>query len=211
MGSLNHRFGKKNSLEHIEAMMKPIRGVPMSFEQKKKIGLANKGKKRTPEFGRLISSMKKGKTSFFKGRTGRYTPETIIKMKIARHKLGSFAGERNPKWNGGVSKLHKTTRQLFMETLEYNLWHDAVMARDNWTCQKYGTVGGKLCVHHIRNYQDYPELRTSIENGITLSDVAHKEFHSRYGNRNTTKEQLVAFLSEARCDKIINRTGLNNK
>jgi hypothetical protein len=45
------------------------------------------------------------------------------------------------------------------------------------------------------NFAEFPELRTSIENGITLSEKAHKEFHKKYGFRNNTKEQLQEFLT----------------
>jgi len=104
-------------------------------------------------------------------------------------------GDKHPNWKGGISKKNKTERQLKMETIEYKLWHDSCFARDGYTCQKYGDKGGRLIVHHIFNYQDYPELRTSIENGITLSVKAHKEFHKLYGHRNTTREQLLEFLN----------------
>ena len=39
------------------------------------------------------------------------------------------------------------------------------------------------------------QKRTAIENGITLSLKAHREFHKKYGFRNNTKEQLEEFLN----------------
>jgi hypothetical protein len=68
--------------------------------------------------------------------------------------------------------------------------------RENFTCQKYGKTGGRIEAHHINNFADFPELRTSIENGVTLSVVAHREFHKKYGRKNNTKEQLLNFLAE---------------
>ena len=81
------------------------------------------------------------------------------------------------------------------------LWKKSVFERDDYTCQKYGTKSGngkavKLAAHHIKNFAQYIELRTSIENGITLSEKAHKEFHRKYGIKNNTREQLLEFLTD---------------
>ena len=61
--------------------------------------------------------------------------------------------------------------------------------------RKTGQRGGDLQVHHINNFAEFEELQTSIENGITLSKQAHKEFHKKYGYKNNTLEQLIEFLT----------------
>jgi 5-methylcytosine-specific restriction endonuclease McrA len=80
--------------------------------------------------------------------------------------------------------------------LEYKLWQDSVFARDGYTCQKYGIIGGKIHAHHVLNFSNHPELRFAIDNGITLSKKAHKEFHHKYGIKNNTREQLLEFLNQ---------------
>jgi len=98
-------------------------------------------------------------------------------------------GEKNYNWKGGITLKNKAIK----DTIEYRLWREAVFARDNWTCQKYGIRGGRLRPHHIQNFAQYPELRFAIDNGITLSEKAHKEFHKIYGKKNNTREQLIKF------------------
>jgi len=47
------------------------------------------------------------------------------------------------------------------------------------------------------NYTRTPlhrELRLELGNGITLSEKAHKEFHSKYGVKRNSVEQISEFL-----------------
>jgi len=37
--------------------------------------------------------------------------------------------------------------------------------------------------------------KARIDNGITLSEKAHREFHKKYGIKNNTNEQLEEFLA----------------
>ena len=100
-------------------------------------------------------------------------------------------GEKSHLWKGGISVESKKIRA----GIDFRLWREAVFARDNWTCRKTGERGGKLHPHHIQNFSQYPELRFAIDNGITLSEEAHKEFHHLYGSKNNTKEQMNKFLN----------------
>jgi len=93
--------------------------------------------------------------------------------------------------DGGIAR---NSRHTEMGRIEYKLWRKSCMERDSFTCQKSGLLGGRLEVHHINNYADFPELRFAIDNGITLSKESHKEFHKLYGKSNNTKLQLLAFL-----------------
>jgi len=79
--------------------------------------------------------------------------------------------------------------------IEYKLWRRAIFVRDNWTCKKCGEKRGKLNVHHLYNFADYPDLRTSIENGITLCEKCHREFHRICGTKNNTKIELERFIN----------------
>jgi len=169
------------------------KGTKHSQTTRKKMSKAREGK--TPwnkgmKFSYKSRPTMKGKNSWNKGQNNCYSKETIEKMRVA--KVGKI-GENASNWKGGITPENERIRH----SIEYDLWREAVFARDNWICQKYGIKGGKLHSHHILNFAQYPELRFAINNGITLSDKAHKEFHKKYGRKNNTREQLKEFLKNA--------------
>lgn len=115
-------------------------------------------------------------------------------------------GKNHHNWKGGIS----SDREKFKIKTEYREWRKAVLKRDNLTCQCCGKQGGRLNVHHIKNYSDYPELRTDVDNGITLCESCHSvnipgSFHSMYTQFNNTKEQLDEYIFnyQNRYDEII--------
>jgi len=115
-------------------------------------------------------------------------PHTIeSKRKLSESKKG----DKSWNWKGGIS----SSMQKIRNSLELKLWKKACLERDNYTCQKTGVRGGKLAVHHIKNFSQYIELRTSITNGITLGFEIHKIFHKIYGIKNNTREQLDEFIN----------------
>jgi len=104
--------------------------------------------------------------------------------------LSHGKGEKGHNWQGGLTKKSKIIRG----SIEYSLWRESVFSRDNWTCQKNGIKGGRLHAHHIKNFAQYPELRLSIDNGITLSNKEHRKFHKIYGKKDNAMEQLEEFI-----------------
>ena len=118
---------------------------------------------------------------------------SIAKKGIKPKNLGinfGLSGSKNVNWKGGITSQNHKERT----SSEMKLWRKSVFERDNFTCQKYNVKGGDLVAHHINNFADFPELRTSIANGITLSQKAHREFHKKYGIKNNSREQLLEFL-----------------
>jgi len=167
--SESHR--KFNSLATRKKISDRLTGRHLSDITKQKLREFNIGKKLSDETKILIGIASTGRKA---------SKETLIKI----------SGKNAHRWKGGITSKHIAIRQ----SIELRLWRESVFARDNWTCQKYNIQGCKLCAHHIKNFAQYPELRTSIDNGITFSDKAHKEFHKKYGRRNNTLEQLIEFL-----------------
>lgn len=208
LGSLNPMFGKKMSQEMREDMSRRWKGRVFSLETRKKIGLANKGRKPSEATRQKLSESHKGQLSWNKGRTGVYSAETIERMRIANKgkNIGrkmSVQARRNmsaarPKgkdswnWRGGVS----TDNELARKNIDFRLWREAVFARDNWTCQKHKVRGGKLHPHHIINFAENKDLRYVVDNGVTLCEPAHREFHKKFGMSKNTREQINKYLEE---------------
>ena len=123
----------------------------------------NKGIKLSDEHRDNLSKSHKG---------NRHTKETKQKMSLSR------SGDKNINWKGGITPKVEKVRK----SIEYRLWREAVFARDNWTCQMCGKRGNRILnAHHIKSFSDYPELRTSIENGITLCKKCHIKIHKKRG------------------------------
>ena len=153
--------------------------TPKSIEKNRKahLGLTGEkayhwkgGKLKCIDCGKQIESRyaKRCVKCFAKKRIG------IERTAKTRKKLSKMKrGAKCNFWKGGISKQNEKMRK----GIEFRLWREAVFARDNFTCQKYGIKGGELHPHHIQNFAQYPELRFAIDNGITLSEKAHKEFH----------------------------------
>jgi hypothetical protein len=87
-------------------------------------------------------------------------------------------------------------------TPEYRQWIQDSLDRDNYTCQCCCSTEN-LEVHHILNYAQYKDLRTNLDNSITLCQCCHSpmikgSFHNIYGTKNNTKEQLDEYLGQAK-------------
>jgi hypothetical protein len=152
--------------------------MKMSKEHREKLSLAHLGQ----------VSANKGKKFEFKERPKAKGRSAWNEGK----KLPQISGDKSHLWRGGITPENTKIRT----SLEVKLWRKACYERDNFTCQKYGVRTGGLVVHHINNFSEFPELRTCIENGITLSVKAHREFHKKYGFRNNNRKQLEEFLSQ---------------
>lgn len=157
VGILSPRYGKKHTEESKRKMslarMGKGRGVK-SPEHCKRLSEALKGRKCSEHTKQVASKTHKGK---------KIPPHLILEMSER------FKGDKNPSWIDGRSKV----AQSFRNTVEYSLWRSAVLARDNWTCQKCNKRGGKLHVHHIKSFSQFPELRVAIDNGQTLCPMCH--------------------------------------
>lgn len=81
-------------------------------------------------------------------------------------------GSRNHRWKGGITPEQSRLRQ----SPQTRVWRIAVFIRDNHCCQRCDSRRD-LRAHHIYPWADYPDLRWTVENGITLCATCHKMLH----------------------------------
>ena len=113
-------------------------------------------------------------------------------------KTWHLVGDKHHNYN---PDLTDEERKGFRCISGYQKWRKAVFTRDNYTCICCGdNTGGNLIAHHKEGYACAPELRTTLENGITLCETCHKDFHHNFGYGNNTKKQLYYFLLEHQGD-----------
>lgn len=80
-----------------------------------------------------------------------------------------FSGENNPQWKGGVtSQTQKERGELAVKH-----WRKEVFKKDNHTCRLCNARGGKLHAHHIKKWSTHKEVRTDVNNGVTLCQDCH--------------------------------------
>lgn len=102
-------------------------------------------------------------------------------------------GDRHHNWN---PNLTDEEREQNRNILGYNEFISSVYKRDNYTCQYCGDdKGGNLNAHHLDGYNWCIEGRTDTNNGITLCENCHKEYHKIYGRGDNTKNQFEEWIS----------------
>ena len=173
---LSEKTKKKLSLAH-KGMKKPWAGRykhnPLSDEHKRKIKEALKGRKRPPfsrKTKRKMSLAKIGKPGNAKGK--KWSLESRERRR----------GEGNPNWRGGRSKKRRSYHSTDRNYIE---WRKEIFEYDNYTCWICEEKSGngyrfEIMVHHLYSWAEYPKLRYSVRNGITLC----KECHKLYGYHN---------------------------
>lgn len=184
------------------------KGKTLSVEHKTKLREAHKGKKmhektreglRRSLIGNQHTLGKKMPESFCEKISKRLIGNKINvgrvlttehKNKISR----KLSGSKSPFWKGGITPINQKIRSSRI----YNSWEKLVKEKNDYKCQKCKSgVKKDLVAHHILNFAEYPELRFSVENGITFCrSKCHKLFHHIYGRKKNNLSQLIEFLEE---------------
>lgn len=104
----------------------------------------------------------------------------------------NIVGENHPCYDNSISQEEREKGRNFEG---YIYWRRQVYIRDNYTCIVCGyKKGGNIEAHHLDGYNWAKDKRTDINNGVTLCEKCHVEFHRIYGNGNNTKEQFDKYI-----------------
>ena len=112
---------------------------------------------------------------------------------MSKYHSKTYKGENNPNYNPDITNEEREKGRIGIGIIN---WRVKVYERDNYTCQCCkDNKGGNLNAHHLNSYNWDKEHRTDINNGITLCEKCHKEFHKIYGYGKNTKEQFENFIN----------------
>ena len=208
-------FGKHPSKETLKKQSESHIGNSISEEARKKISIANKGKKKPPrsmEHRKKLSLIHKGKKqskeliekriSKIRGRKQSDAEKKKRSLTLMGRPNYKLRGKNNPNWKGGVSPLMHQIRS----SLKNKEWKIKIFIRDNRICRKTG-LKGKIEVHHIKNFAkiimenniktledaEKCEELWNIKNGVVLLKEVHAKFHQIYGRVDNNYEQLEKF------------------
>ena len=120
---------------------------------------------------------------------------TGFRKGMCHHWYGrNMSGENNPRWRGGPKFWKKEDRR---NDSGYIGWVKMVRKRDGNKCKiNNKDCAGRIEVHHILNWKEYPELRYQINNGITLCHAHHPRGRAEEKRLIPTFQELVPVLSE---------------
>ena len=128
--------------------------------------------------------------------------KTMQTEEYRRKQSESKMGERNGMYGMTGAKNHRWNHELTEEDRlhsrkypEYERWRKSVYERDDYTCQKCKSRrGGDLVAHHINGYHWDKISRIELDNGVTLCEKCHLEFHNIYGYGDNDLFQFAQFM-----------------
>lgn len=169
--------GFKHSKETIEKMRNWVRSDSMRAKLSKgKLGDKNPAKRM--DVRQKIS----------KALTGRKLSEET------KEKMRGRKGTQCYNWIADRSKLAKLSNgNEYRNSPAYKEWSRGVRNRDGWKCKiSNDDCCGRLEAHHILGYSEHPELRYSLNNGITLCHAHHPRVRSEEKRLSPYFQSLVS-------------------
>jgi len=141
----------------------------------------NKGKRASLETRKKLSKAFKGRKSPFKGK-----------------KRPEMAGKNHPLWIEDRSRLAKyKDGNEYRNSPASRNWAKEVKERDGWICQlKNSSCSGKVIAHHVLSWKDYPELRYTLNNGITLCHAHHPRVRTEEKRLESIFKKLVSVSND---------------
>lgn len=185
---ISSRLGKKHSEEHKRKISIAIIGDKNPFFGKKH-SEETRRKIKEARSKQVISESTKNKLRGSNNVNFGIPRTEEVKAKSRAKMLGRYVGEKSPCWIKDRSLLKK---QEDKRSTVYNEWRTHVKIRDEWKCRMANIdCIGNLEAHHILNYEDYPELRYDINNGITLCHAHHPRGRKKEAELSPYFQELV--------------------
>src|SRR5699024_1148114 len=112
----------------------------------------------------------------------------------------SKMGKKNGMWNPNLTEADRMDRA---GKAMNRRWVTGVKKRDNNTCVICSASYATMVAHHLNGYHWDVENRYNIDNGVTLCEHCHNNFHRIYGMRDNTKEQFDEYKQKVKSEGIM--------
>lgn len=139
------------------------KGVTRSEETRRRISVVKRGHSHSVATRQKMSNSRTGEGNHFFGRS--HTDHSRRLMSVAK------IGKKPPNWIPDRTKLKFDPTRGGQQHSE---WSMSVKGRDNWKCQLSDkNCSGRIEAHHIYSWNEFPELRYQLSNGISLCHAHH--------------------------------------
>lgn len=126
-----------------------------------------------------------------KGKVIREETRALIGEK-ASQRAGSLKGQfgsNHPRYKGGYARDFQNP-----SSLDY-VWKNAIKKLYKNTCVLTGVKTNLVC-HHLESWNNCPERRYDISNGVLIAKIVHNQFHTEYHFGNNTETQFAEFCKK---------------
>ena len=101
------------------------------------------------------------------------------------------------RWVGMAQRLTRKIMSDFYTSTAWKTKRAAILSRDGYMCRRckrYGRLRQATTVHHIKHYDEYPELALDNDNLISLCDACHNYFHPEKAQKSNKKRGKFSYF-----------------
>lgn len=137
-----------------------------------------------------------------------FRPDKLKSIKIdSCNQCRDYYGKNNGNYNPNLTDAERdSVRRLNPQN---KIWVKEVYKRDKYLCQVTNRRG-LICAHHLESWHANKDLRFDLNNGVTLLESVHRDFHKKYGTKNNTRLQFEEYVKNL-SEKQKSRLYLKNK
>lgn len=109
-----------------------------------------------------------------------------------------YTGDNHPRWNPNLTDEDREKNATRHSDPLYIKWRKRVFKRDDYTCRCCNIKGGKMNAHHLQSWVNHKSLRLIVDNGVTMCEKCHIDFHQSYGYGGNTKKQFKDYKERSK-------------